>query len=359
MANGVIGPSVGVSRPGIISFIGSKLAAIFKAAPELALLSIFIVIAYIAMGIFSKIEGTEVLSSTSIWLVLVGSFLLSTAIAVFAVIAGIGGGVVYTPLMLGFTSIDSLVIRSTGLVVAMFSGLISTGPFMRKGLSNIRLVAFGAAPIGLGAIIGSTLALFADSALGDMGDNLVNIMLGVIMVGVCLLFIKGGARYEFPEVKKEDKLAKRLGFNFSYWEESLGKEVSWTNQRIIKGGILLFTVGLMGGFFGLGGGWALTPVLNIFMATPLKVAAASSGVLLAISDGTAAWGYIKSGAMIPVFVAPWMLGQVVGGVIGANLLSKVRVSIIRYMVIGVLGFSAFKLIIRAIEGFTGIDVPIL
>ena len=359
MVNGVAGPPVGVSRPGILSILGSKIVAIFKAAPELALLSFFIVAAYVAMGVFSKIEGTEVLSATSIWAVIAGSFILSTAIAVFAVIAGIGGGVIYTPLMLGFTSIDSLVIRSTGLVVAMCSGLVSTGPFMRKGLSNIRLVAFGAAPICLGALIGSTGAILVEDAMGETGDSLVRLLLGIIMVGVAVIFVKGGAKYEYPEAKKDDKLATKLGFNFSYWEESLGKEVSWRNQRIITAGILLFLVGLMGGFFGLGGGWALTPVLNIVMATPLKVAAASSGVLLAISDGTAAWGYIKTGAMIPVFVAPWLLGQVVGGVIGANLLSRIKVSIIRYLVIGVLAFSAVKLIVRAIEEFAGIDIPVL
>ena len=84
-------------------------------------------------------------------------------------IAGIGGGVIYTPLMLGFTSIDSLVIRSTGLIVAMFSGLISTGPFMRKGLSPIKLVSFGAAPICLGAIVGSTAAIAIQDAMGETG----------------------------------------------------------------------------------------------------------------------------------------------------------------------------------------------
>ena len=359
MVNGVAGPPAGVSRPGILSVLGSKVAAIFKAAPELALLSLFIIAAYVAMQVFSKIEGTEVLSATSIWAVLVASFILSTAIAIFAVIAGIGGGVIYTPLMLGFTSIDTLVIRSTGLVVAMFSGLISTGPFMRKGLSPMKLVAFGAAPICLGALIGSTAAIMLEDSMGETGDSLVRLLLGIVMVGVAVIFIKGGAKYEYPELKKDDKLATKLGFNFSYWEESLGKEIHWRNRRIITAGILLLLVGLMGGFFGLGGGWALTPLLNIVMGTPLKVAAASSGVLLAISDGTAAWGYIKTGAMIPVFVAPWLLGQVVGGVIGAHLLSRIRVSIIRYFVISVLVFAAVKLLIRAIEELAGIDVPVL
>ena len=54
--------------------------------------------------------------------IIVISFLVSVLIAIIAVIAGVGGGVIFTPLLLAFTSFDTLVIRSTGLVVAMFSG---------------------------------------------------------------------------------------------------------------------------------------------------------------------------------------------------------------------------------------------
>ena len=62
-----------------------------------------------------------------------------------------------TPLMLAFTSIDTLIIRSTGLVVAMFSGLVATGPFMRKGLADIKLVFLGALPILFQAFVRKTL----------------------------------------------------------------------------------------------------------------------------------------------------------------------------------------------------------
>ena len=86
--------------------------------------------------------------------IIVISFLVSVLIAIIAVIAGVGGGVIFTPLLLAFTSFDTLVIRSTGLVVAMFSGLISTGPLMRKGLADIKLVLLGALPIIVGGMSG-------------------------------------------------------------------------------------------------------------------------------------------------------------------------------------------------------------
>ena len=87
----------------------------------------------------------------------------------------------------------------------------------------------------------------------------------------------------------------------------------------------------MGGFFGLGGGAFLTATLNLVMGTPLKVAAANSGVLLSIGNGTAIWTYIMYGSLIAIFAAPWMLGQVVGGILGAHLLIRIRASFIRYV----------------------------
>ncbi|MFC2035617.1 sulfite exporter TauE/SafE family protein [Chloroflexota bacterium] len=336
-----------------------KLHKYVTSVPELSVLILFVIAAYIFMGVFSKIEGTEFLSSSSVWLIVFSCFIISTAIAIFAVLAGIGGGVVFTPLMLAFTSIDTMVIRSTGLVVAMFSGLISSGPFMRKGLSSIRIIVFSAVPITIGALAGAKGAIYFSDAMGATGDALVRLVLGIIIAFCCILFIRGGKKWEYPEATGEDRLGKKLGLSFSYWEESLGKEINWQSQRVLAGGLLMFGVGLMGGFFGLGGGWAITPVFNIVMGTPLKVAAASSGILLAISDGTAAWQYMNYGAMIVVFAGPWMLGQVVGGIMGAHILSKIRVSIIRYLLIFILGFTALKLLARGIEEFTGFGIPFL
>ena len=120
----------------------SAIRRLVTSVPELTILILLVVGGYIVMAVSSKVQGTQILDPLSMWLIIVGSFLISTAIAIIAVIAGIGGGVIFTPIMLGFTSMDSLVIRATGLVVAMFGGLISSGPFMKSRLANVRIVFF-------------------------------------------------------------------------------------------------------------------------------------------------------------------------------------------------------------------------
>ena len=60
-----------------------------------------------------------------------------------SVVAGIGGVVLFNPLMLAFTHINSMMTRGIGLIVAMFSEFISTSPFLKSGLSNLKLTIFG------------------------------------------------------------------------------------------------------------------------------------------------------------------------------------------------------------------------
>ena len=305
------------------------------------------------------ISGIASLGDLSSIDLIVLSFLCSVLIAVIAVIAGVGGGVIFTPILLAFTSIDTLIIRSTGLVVAMFSGLVSTGPLMRKGLADVKLVFLGALPIIVGGMLGSIAAISLAKHLGETSDGIVRLMLGLLLVFIAMLFIFSGKSMEYPTARPADNLAMKLKLRHSYWEDSLKSTISYKAIHIKMAMFLFLVVGFTGGFFGLGGGWAVVPVLNLIMSIPLKVATASSGVLLALGNAAAIWPYINAGALIGVVAAPWMLGQVVGGIIGAHILASVKASIVRNILITMLLASSLKLIGRGIETLSGIDIPVL
>ena len=333
--------------------------SLIKRIPELSLLIFGTIIIYIAMGMLSQLNDTNILTADGAWALIVGSFLMSFIIAIVAVIGGVGGGVLFTPVMLGFTSIDSLLVRSTGLVVAMFSGLVSSGPFMRKGLADIRIVFYCAIPIIIGAMLGAQVAISMADSMGEEGDAIVRLLLGLILVFIAVMFIMGGSKNEYPKRKFIDKISEKMNLKSAYYEESLNKNIYYQAVRVVPGGLLFLLVGFTGGFFGLGGGWAVVPVLNLVMTVPLKVSAASSGVLLAMGNAAAIWPYIMKGALIASFAAPWMLGQVIGGIIGAHVLSKINAGFVRNILIVLLLMTSVKLISRGIEGFFGIDIPVL
>jgi uncharacterized membrane protein YfcA len=142
-----------------------------------------------------------------------------------------------------------------------------------------------------------------------------------------------------------------------YYEVSLDKVVDYPLTR--AGGVIgaIIGVGTLSGFFGLGAGWAIVPAQNLIMAVPLKVAAANSGVLLGMGDCIAVWPYLLMGAIIPVFAAPWLVGQVLGGLLGALILIRVKAGFVRYLLIGFMFFACFGLLTKAFN-MLGVIPPV-
>jgi uncharacterized membrane protein YfcA len=156
-------------------------------------------------------------------------------------------------------------------------------------------------------------------------------------------------KIEWPEVKRVDHFTQWLRITQPYYEESLGKVVDYKITRAGFGLVTMCGVGMISGFFGMGAGWAIVPTMNLIMAVPIKVAAACSGILIGMGDCIAVWPYLLVGAIIPLFAAPWLVGQVLGGLIGAQILIKVKAKSVRFILIGIMSFSSFGLITRGLR----------
>jgi len=311
-----------------------------------------LVLSFAALAVISarsEIPLDQSMPTRNIVLYLAAYFIISFLIAVIAVMAGIGGGVIFTPVMMAFTPVDSLIIRGTGLIVAMFSGLISTGIFMKKGIGNLKLSTLLTTSQGIGAFLGAQGAIIIYRYLGNQGEAFIRIILGLILIAISIYFFKNGQKMEWPVVNNVDKFTKWLNLSHSYYEESENRIVEYKVKKAGVGMFCTFLIGLIGGFFGMGGGWAIVPVQNLIMGAPLKVAAANSGVILGMVDCIGVWPYILIGAIIPLFVLPWLAGQVVGGYLGSLLLVKIKSNIVRLILIGIMFFTSFGLITKGCE----------
>jgi uncharacterized membrane protein YfcA len=312
-----------------------------------------VILSFVGLGILSLAIPKEVsageMANGTIVLILFGFFMLSVAIAMISVIAGIGGGVIFTPIMLAFTGVNSVVVRGTGLIVAMFSGLISTGIFIKKHIGNYRLCLILTLSQGFGALAGSTLAVSAAQSTGAGGEGVLRAGLGFILLAISGYFVLGGKKQEWPVIKKVDRFTRWLRLEGTYLEESIDTVLSYQVTRAPLGIFLVFLVGVLGGFFGMGGGWAITPALNLGMGLPLKLAAANSGLILGIGSCVSVWPYAFAGGIIPFFVLPWLSGQVIGGFIGSYVLARIKVQAIRFVLIGIMFFTSFGLVSKGLE----------
>jgi uncharacterized membrane protein YfcA len=272
-------------------------------------------------------------------------------IGVIAVLGGVGGGVVFTPLMMGFTPFDSYIIRATGLFIAMCGSLVAARPFLRRGLANVRLLLFAGVPYSVFAVSGALAAGYIKENMGATGDAAIRLALGLLVITLALMIILGGKRVEYPEVDKVDGFTKRLALSMSYYEKSLNKVVNYKLKRAPVGILLFCGVGLLSGLFGLGAGWAIVPVFNLVMLAPLKVAAASSSVLISMGDTGAIWPYLTNGGIFPLFVVPCMVGMVLGATLGARLMPRIKASYTRWLVIALMFGSGIKLVFDGLGTF--------
>ncbi|OAG27739.1 sulfite exporter TauE/SafE family protein, partial [Thermodesulfatator autotrophicus] len=267
-------------------------------------------------------------------------FIATFLIGIVAVLGGVGGGVLFVPIVSGFFPFNLDFVRTAGLLVAL-SGALAAGPgLLMRNLASLRL----AIPI---ALIASTASI-AGAMIGlALPRNVVQLLLGVtILFIVALMFFS--KKSEFPEVKKPDKLGLMLGIWGIYREESTGEVYKWHVHRTPLGLLLFIVIGVMAGMFGLGAGWANIPVLNLLMGAPIKISVATSKFLLSITDTSAAWVYINSGGIIPLIVIPSLVGIMLGSFIGVRMLAVARPAMVRWIVIGMLLFAGIRAVLKGL-----------
>ena len=272
-------------------------------------------------------------------------FVLTFVLGILAVLGGVGGGVLFVPIVSGFFPFHLDFVRGAGLLVAL-AGALAAGPgLLKKGMADLRL----AIPV---ALIASSCAIVGAMIGLAMKPEYIQLSLGVTILGIVAIMLKA-RKSEFPEVEKSDALATALNITGVYYEPTLNRNVDWKVHRTPQGLILFIFIGVMAGMFGLGAGWANVPVLNLLMGAPLKISVATSKFLLSITDTSAAWIYINNGAVLPMIVVPSLVGIMLGSLVGVRILAVTKPAVVRYVVIGMLLFAGVRAIMKAIEMLSG------
>lgn len=278
-------------------------------------------------------------------LMLLVLFALSFGIGVVGTLAGVGGGVLFTPIMLGFTNLHPDLVRATGLAIACYSSIMAGVTFFKQRIAPFRFILLVSAVLLPSAIVGAQAGIYV-AALGKWGQGLVRASLGVMMfIVLALLFTK---RLEWPEPRCSGRVVEVLGLRYIYFEKTLEREVVYCPTRLGVGLSLLALVGFGSGFFGLGAAWALIPIYNLVMRLPLKVTAASSKASLAIADTGALWVYTHEGKTYPEIIITAALAVILGAYLGAKLLLKARVEFVRWLILAIMAFNGIQLLTRGL-----------
>jgi uncharacterized membrane protein YfcA len=265
-------------------------------------------------------------------------FAVTFLLGIVAVIGGIGGGVLFVPIVAGFFPFHLDFVRGAGLLLAL-SGALSSGPgLLRGGLASLRLAMPLALVGSIGAIVGAFLGL-------AMPTRVLQLSLGIVVLAIAALMWSTRHAGE-TLATKPDRWAAALGLSGRYPEASQGAIVSWTVHRTPAGLVAFAVIGVIGGMFGLGAGWANVPALTLLMGLPLKLAVGTSGLTMSIMNTSAAWVYLNEGALLPILHVPSILGVMLGARVGVRLLKRIDAQAARYIIIAVLAVAGGRSLLQ-------------
>lgn len=274
------------------------------------------------------------------WLWPLALFAVTFAMGIVAVLAGVGGGVLFVPIVGAFFPFHLDFVRAAGLLIALTSALSAAPSLLVNGLASLRL----AMPL---ALVGSITSIAGALVSFALPTQALQIALGVTILGIALLMWRAG-RSEHPEVARPDALGAALGMHGVYHDPALGRDVPWRVHRTPAAFLVFGGIGVLAGMFGLGAGWANVPAFNLLMGAPLKLSVATSGLLLSVVDTSAAWIYLNRGAVLPMIVVPSLLGVILGAKIGARLLRVTPGRVVKRIVLAVLLIAGARALLKGL-----------
>ena len=274
------------------------------------------------------------------WIWPLALFAVTFAMGIVAVLAGVGGGVLFVPIVSAFFPFHLDFVRAAGLLIALTSALSAAPSLLLNGLASMRL----AMPL---ALIGSVTSVIGALVGLALPTEAVQIALGATILGIAALMWRAG-RTDHPDVPRPDALGAALGMHGVYHDPALGRDVKWQVHRTPAAFFVFGAIGVLAGMFGLGAGWANVPALNLLMGAPLKLSVGTSGFVLSVVDTSAAWIYLNRGAVLPMIVVPSLIGVMLGAKVGARLLRVAQASLVRKIVLTVLLVAGGRALLKGL-----------
>jgi hypothetical protein len=252
-------------------------------------------------------------------------------------LTGLGGGVILVPLLtLGFgVDIRYAIGASLVCVIATSSG--AAAAFVKEGFTNIRIGMFLEIATTVGALLGTVVAAYVSSST-----------LAVIF-GIVLLFSSVQAmrpREEHITLTAPGSLGDRLRLGSTYPVN--GSLVSYGVEHVPAGFVMMFGAGMLSALLGIGSGVVKVLALDRAMHLPYKVSTTTSNFMIGVTAAASAGVYLHRGYVDPALALPVVLGVLAGAMLGARLLTAVRVKPLRILFTLIMVALAFEMLYQGL-----------
>lgn len=263
--------------------------------------------------------------------------MILTALAVGALIGlvvgalGAGGGILSVPALIYLLGVAPHEATSASLVIVLFTALAALGGRIGKNTICYQIALVFAALATVGTWLGSLANRAVSADLLMYAFALLLICVGLVMLRRAYpgLF-RGAARAGSSGVFSDDGVAAADGASGTGSTPAL-RTVSATGEVTSIGAVPLWRVALVAtitgaltGFFGVGGGFAIVPALTLVLHLPIKRAASTSLLIMAITAVVALVARAQTSLNVDLgVIGAFTVASMLGAVAGAPLTRKV------------------------------------
>jgi uncharacterized membrane protein YfcA len=120
-------------------------------------------------------------------------------------------------------------------------------------------------------------------------------------------------------------------------------------KRLGFGAIGSVFAGVVSALLGVGGGLVKVPVMHVVMGVPLRVATATSNLMIGITASASAIIYLLNGRIDPYVAAPTAVGVFLGASIGSRVVHRIDLRILRGLFVAILLYTAWQMLQRALQ----------
>jgi uncharacterized protein len=301
------------------------------------------------------------------------------AVGLFGSLLGLGGGILLVPLLtLGFGRPlrEAVAISLVSVIVTSSAG---AGVYLRRHVANLRLGMVLELFTACGALAGGLIA-FALPV--PVLEGLFALLLG--WVGVSMLRRREPARASVAgEGEEPVPVAEELAAvepaavraaaspaavpaapSPAYQPVAGGAAAATFAQpmtfaaslsgpgylvdRLGFGAVGAVFAGVVSALLGVGGGIIKVPLMNLAMGVPLKVATATSNMMIGITATSSAVIYLLRDEIDPYIAGPVALGVFVGASVGARVVNRIDTRLLRTLFVVVLLVTAVQMGLKAV-----------
>ena len=272
----------------------------------------------------------------SVWL-----FVVSLGASALGGMLGMASGIFIVPILTMFCGVDIHTAIAASIVSVIACSCGSAAPFLRGGLTNIRLAIVLETATTLGALTGVLL-------VGVIPVSYLFFLFAVIMMlSAQQMLARRGESVAEETTDGTGRWVRMLRLDSTYPDLALGRDVPYRVHRLPLGMLLMYGAGLISALLGIGSGVLKIPAMDTALRLPIKVSTATSNFMIGVTAAASAGAYFMRGDITPDIAGPVALGSVVGSILGARILMAVSNDRIRVLFVVVLVALSIQMLLSA------------